>query len=596
MEEADKLVELLFRWQKKQEACADKLLDIAKELESIQCVSNTVQIVGNATAVVGFAAAAVATFLTAGLAAPIAIGGAIGSVGTTVSFSSIAIETIASSLNMKDAQKMIKEVEEIGEEIQGLLIKLNDQCARHVLGAHSSAESFDNEQSEVISQLMGALARRNRIDVPLDLLRSFNKAIFSHQQTAVDEHRLHVTSSLMSGALTTFLFFTLQSALKVSAKKGVKDLGVIGLKTLMKRSAMVVGSSLGVILSVFDLVKNFKKIRSNYVTNASQSLRDAARKMKEDKKTLKEKLDALLDIIKKLLHLKKCIQNLGDYSLDMSEDEEEIVNYIQATCDDPIIISWPKTRVHKTNLLNFLRFLKKNLDEEIRRRNRRDIHIVFVSHGSITNRFVPAASLLLPNINDTVLYSPWNCGIDPNAAYGIAQGCIRLQQRRLYFRWGEANTHHYPLPQHWNSMRRSTHYIPQILLGPVGREERVWNAFHEIGGSLQSCDRIIIPYLVPQNKKIDFPVLHFQTVISVLSLVLVTTQTRATVHLAACLGRNKKNPLMVEEWNRQYAYTRDETYMTIDLDERAVDPLLFQAFKLMFGIQGGQRRYRSEQR
>ncbi|XP_017550066.1 uncharacterized protein LOC108425700 [Pygocentrus nattereri] len=586
MEEADRLVELLFRWQKKQEACADKLLDIAKELESIQCTSNTVQIVGNATAVVGFAAAAVATFLTAGLAAPIAIGGAIGSVGTAVSFSSIAIETIASSLNMKDAQKIIKEVEEIGEEIQGLLIKLNDQCARHVLGAHSSAESFDNEQSEVISQVMGALARRNRIDMPLDLLRSFNKAIFSHQQT-LDEHRLHVTSSWMSGALTTFLFFTLQSALKVSAKKGVKDLGVIGLKTFMKRSALVVGSSLAVILSIFDLVKNFKKIGSNYVTNASQSLRDAARKMKEDKKTLKEKLDALLDIIKKLLHLKKCIQNLGDYSLDMSEDEEEIVNYIQATCDDPIIISWLNTRVHKTDLLNFLRYVKKNLDKEIRQRNRRDIHIVFVSHGWINNRFVPAASLVQANINDTVLYSPWNCLIDANAAYGIAQGCIRLQQRRLYFRWREPNTHHYPLPQHWNSMRRSTHYIPQILLGPVGEEEQIWNAFHEIGGSLQSCDRIIIPYLVPENLQKHFSVLHFQTVISVLSLVLVTTQTRATVHLAACLGRNK-TPWMEEEWNRQYAYTLDETYMTINLDED-VDPSLFQAFKLMFGIQGGQR-------
>ncbi|KAL6464545.1 hypothetical protein MHYP_G00268620 [Metynnis hypsauchen] len=586
MEEADELIELLFLWQKQQEACADKLLALAKELESIRCVSNTTQLVGNATAVVGFAAAAVATFLTAGLAAPLAIGGAI---GTAVSFSSVALETILSSLNMKDAQKIIKEVEETGDKIQGLLTALNDQCAGHVLGAHSSAESSDNGESEVISHIMGALARRNRIDVPLDLLRSFNKATFSHQQTLV-ELGPYATSSWMTGVLSTFLFFSLRTALKASAKKGVKNLGIIGLKTLIKRSALVAGSSLAVVVSLYDFVKNCEEMeRNNYVTKASQSLRDAARKIKEDKKTLEEKLDALLDIIKKLLRLKKRIQNLGDYSLDMSEDEQEIVDYIQATCNDPIIISWLKTREHKTDLLNFLRFLRKNLEEEIRRRNSRDIHIVFVSHGSIDNRFVPAASLVLANILDTVLYSPWNCFINANAAYGIAQGCITLEQRR--FLGGDANP--YPLPQHWNSMRRSKQRIPQILLAPVGQEEPVWDIFNKLGGPQQSYDRIIIPYLVPENLKKGFPVLHFQTVISVLSLVLVTTGIRATVHLAACLGRNK-TPLMVEEWKRQYAYTVDKTYMTIDLDERTVDPLLFQAFKLMFGVQGGQGRYRRE--
>ncbi|KAL7843475.1 hypothetical protein AOLI_G00249870 [Acnodon oligacanthus] len=592
MEKADKLVELLFLWQKKQEACADKLLALAKELESIRCASNTTQIVGNATAVVGFAVAAVATFLTAGLAAPVAIGGAIaGSVGTVVSFSSKVVETIASSLNMKDAQDIIKEVEEIRNKIQKLLTELNYQCARHELGVHSSAESSENGESEVISQIMGALARRNGIDVPLDLLRSFNKAIFSHQRT-LDEHKFYDTPSWISSALATFFFFTLNATLKVSAKKGFKNLGIIGLKTLMKRSAQVVGNSLAVVLSIYELVKNCEEMeRNNYVTNASQSLRDTARTIKEDKKTLKEKLDTLLDIINKLLGLKKLIQNLGDYSLDMSEDEEEIVDYIKATSNDPIIISWLETRQHQTELLNFLRFLWKNLEKEIRERNSRDMHIVFVSHGSIDDRFVPAASLLLPNIIDTVLYSPWNCGIDANAAYGIAQGCITLQQRRFLSR--QAYTYHYPLPQYWNSMRRSIHCIPQILLGPVGQEELVWNNFHEIGGSLQSFDRIIIPYVVPENMKIIFPVLHFQTVISVLSLVLMITGRRATVHLAACLGRNG-TPMMVEEWNRQYAFTYDDTYMTINLDEMTVNPILFQAFKLMFGIQGGQRRYRSE--
>ncbi|XP_036415496.1 uncharacterized protein LOC118799636 [Colossoma macropomum] len=581
MEEADRLVELLFQWQKKQEACADKLLALAKELESIRCVSNTTQIVGNATAVVSFAAAAVATFLTAGLAAPLAIGGAI---GTAVSFSSIAIETILSSLNMKDAQKIIKEVEEIGDKMQVLLRALNDQCAGNALGAHSSAESSDNGESEVISQIMGALARRNRIDVPLDLLRSFNKATFSHQRT-FGERRPYATSSWMTGALTTFLFFTLHATLTVSAKNAVKNLGIIGLKTLIKRSAMVAGSSIAVVVSLYDLVKNCEEMeRNNYVTKASQSLRDAARKIKEDTRTLKEKLDALLDIINNLLHLKKRIKNLGDYSLVMSEDEQEIVDYIQATCHDPIIVSWLETREHKTEILNFLRFIRNNLDKEIRGRNKRDIlHIVFVAHGAIVDQFVPAASLVPANIIDTVLYSPWNCLIDACAAYGIAQGCIRLHQTRFLNWLTRATVSPNIWPRHWNFMSRPTPDIPQILLAPVGHKEPVWNEFQEIGGSLQSGDRIIIPYLVPENLKINFPVLHIQTVIYALSIVLMITERRATVHLAACLGRNG-TPQMVKEWERQYAYTNDDTIMTFDLDEMTVDPLLFQAFKLMFGI------------
>ena len=55
------------------------------------------------------------------------------------------------------------------------------------------------------------------------------------------------------------------------------------------------GSSIAVVVSLYDLVKNCEEMeRNNYVTNANQSLRDAARTSKEDKKTLKKKLDALL--------------------------------------------------------------------------------------------------------------------------------------------------------------------------------------------------------------------------------------------------------------------------------------------------------------
>ncbi|KAI4894970.1 hypothetical protein NFI96_028732 [Prochilodus magdalenae] len=474
MEDADKLVELFFSWQKKQEKCSEMLLDLAQELETLRCISSTTQIVGSVTSVVGFAAAGVAAFLTAGLAVPLAVG----ATGTVLSLSSKAVEVGWSIKTTIEAKKMIEEVEKIGREIQSLMRSLKDQYGRHA-GDDASTDSSDDEECEVITRIMGALAKRNNIDVPLDLLRSFNNDTFFYRRNLGRGRPNEAALKWMSGAVTVVLLSMLNTTLNVSGKKALKSFGIIGMKTLIKRSAVVASSSLAVVMSLYDLYENCKEmLKDSHVTEASQSLRDAAKQIKEDtRKTLIMQTDSLYDvyccrdIIKQLAEVKELIQNLGENSFVKEKDRQRILDYIQATCHDPTILFWLDTCEDET-VLNIISLLMNQLALEMRERSKRDeedkedIHIVFVAHGSITDQFVPAASLVSENITDTLLYSPWNCLIHANAAYGIAKGCIGLQQRQfLTCRGFNTNPDPRPvLPQHWNSMRKSKHDVPQIVL------------------------------------------------------------------------------------------------------------------------------------
>ncbi|KAI2660974.1 Apolipoprotein L4 [Labeo rohita] len=278
MEEAAKLCELLFGWLEKREKCAEKLLELAQELENVHQSSNISQVVGAATSVLSIFATALATVFTGGLAGPLS-----------------------------------------------------------------------------------------------------------------------------------------------------RALGVIGLG-----------------MSLYDLIATCEEIvKGNQVTDASKFLCDSASEIPEGKRKLKEQLDAMQ------YDLKKLVKDLGGYSLSMTENAQNIMNYIMGTCTDNSVVSWLQTLTHQIAFVNLLRFYLERLIyilDDFHKHQGKHIDTVFVAHGRTVAEFMPAGGLVpVPTIHDTILYSLWNCKIDGSAAYSIAQGSINMINRNF---GSLARFEPNPLPHH----------------------------------------------------------------------------------------------------------------------------------------------------
>ncbi len=266
----------------------------------------------------------------------------------------------------------------------------------------------------------------------------------------------------------------------------------------------------------------------------------------------------------------------------MTENGQKIMDYIIGTCTDNSVVSWLQSKTHQIEFTNILRFYQESVIlEDLYKHRERHIDIVFVAHGRIVAEFMPAGGLVPGTaIRDTILYSPWNCKIDGSAAYSIAQGSIRMENRNVI------NLVHFepnPLPHHWNSMRQSRHNIPGIILSPLVPEEQAWAYFQALWTqrTMDIDSRVIIPYVVPQFLVNAFGEIPFCVFLFAASFVLMLNGGTATVHLAACLDRAGSSPMPVE-WRTQYAWTNDGAFMSVNMDERNVNPALFRAFRSLF--------------
>lgn len=123
-----------------------------------------------------------------------------------------------------------------------------------------------------------------------------------------------------------------------------------------------------------------------------------------------------------------------------------------------------------------------------------------------------------------------------------------------------------------------------MLLSPVRPEQEVWSLVQQlwINGGLQMEDRVIIPYFTPQNLANAFSDIPLFVFIFAISFILMLCGKTATVHLAACLDRREGTRLMPAEWRRQYGYTSDGIYMSVNMDDRYRNTMLFRAFRSMF--------------
>lgn len=288
--------------------------------------------------------------------------------------------------------------------------------------------------------------------------------------------------------------------------------------------------------------------------------------------------------------LKNLIKNLRQYSLCLTEIGQKIINYVIQSCTDDEVVSWLKPLPHQTQFVNLLYFFTKRLNQlpdHLKKYRGGHIDIVIVAHGEITKVLMPARLLVpTPTIIDTILYSPWNCLIDANAACAIAEGWNNTEGREFY----NLNPSQpvlfqpNPLPDHWNHMRRSFYSVPEILLTPVYPKEPVWEMFQGLQGHMDRDGRVIIPYLVPKDCVEAFGKMPFFMFIIALSYILMLNEKKATVHLAACLGGGSE-PLQ-DHCRAQYAYTNDKVSMTVRNRDSFRIFSLFRAFWAMFNRKG----------
>lgn len=228
MAEADELCDLLFLWLKKRKQCAEKLLALAKELENVHEKSTVSQAVGSATSVIALSTAGVVTFLTGGLATPLLVATTVGTIaGAAVDIASTAIEAIISGSAMNEAKNIIQEDEKIGKNIQEAIENLKKKCGAQQNVVHGSTDIG----CEVATQIMVALARRNNVDVPLDILRIFVRSTFS--QNLVLRADAAVPQMLILSAVT-FCFHLGIKSFEKGLKAGAKGLGKSAASTSAK--------------------------------------------------------------------------------------------------------------------------------------------------------------------------------------------------------------------------------------------------------------------------------------------------------------------------------------------------------------------------
>ncbi|CAJ1075459.1 uncharacterized protein LOC121503743 [Xyrichtys novacula] len=254
------------------------------------------------------------------------------------------------------------------------------------------------------------------------------------------------------------------------------------------------------------------------------------------------------------------------------KERQILVDFAIKRCENEEVRTWLKENVHSkdfSKLVDMFCFLHEELNKQREKIDKEDIDIIFVAHGSIKDPLIPASCLLpLSTIQDVVLYSPWNCSLTADAAYGISTGYLKPEHRIFYCK-GKKNPKiphkdHQPtkLPNNWNSMKKAgKQKIPNISVSPLVPEDGAWDRIvrlqSQYGGS--GRNRVLIPFILPEKREFSVP---FFVVTLALSLVLYFSRYRATVHLAACLTRSVPTSKLPEsDLNHQYSHAIDETVM-----------------------------------
>ncbi|XP_014834825.1 PREDICTED: uncharacterized protein LOC106912520 [Poecilia mexicana] len=258
-----------------------------------------------------------------------------------------------------------------------------------------------------------------------------------------------------------------------------------------------------------------------------------------------------------------------------SDEWKRLMKLAEDNCTNQTVLKWLKEKPSTFyQLVDMFNFFKKHINEEEKKNHSDTVDITFVAHGSIGDFMIPASCLLpLASIRDVVLYSPWNCvSGGAEITYAIATGRLKPQHRVFYcYKKDERpvpDEKHRPvkLPDHWNSMKKAgDQMIPNISVSPLRPDDGVWKNFESLTKKYGPIgrNRIIIPFFLPGKESDSVP---FSVVTLALSLVLLQSRFKATVHLDTCLGDKSLKKLDREYLEKQYACAADETLMMCSND------------------------------
>lgn len=249
-------------------------------------------------------------------------------------------------------------------------------------------------------------------------------------------------------------------------------------------------------------------------------------------------------------------------------------------------------------LIDMFYLLKEKIVEEEKKTHSNEVDITFLAHGMITETMIPASYLLpMAPVTDVVLASPWNCYLSAQAAYFIATGLMKPEDRAFFCSGGgnckipDGQHHPTKLPNSWNSLKKAgDQLIPNIILSPVQKPgDDAWKCFESLTNKHGQPGRnhLIIPFILPGEKNFSSSDrVPFFIVTLALSLVLLFSRFHATIHLTACLGKMSSQLKLNKEYlEEQYAYTINETFMTTSTlvpDRAHIDVKLLNLLKSIF--------------
>lgn len=264
MATADRLLELMYSWMEQRENCAEKLKDLARELESLREKCNISECAGSSVSVVGAACllgAGAATLFTGGAAAPLlgVIGAVYSGVGATISVVTKITEHFLSSNTMKEALEVDKKSSKIGEKMQQLFEQL--KAEKRKLSPHADPDELDQH---VMAEFLTAMGKRSGLKGKIVVRTVHNETRFfldagpDYQHLGFDSNQLWhfgAGSGPMMANFTPELTFLVAGTLAIFAMKAggknskvlfakgteqvIKQMSAAALKTTLKGGAMV---------------------------------------------------------------------------------------------------------------------------------------------------------------------------------------------------------------------------------------------------------------------------------------------------------------------------------------------------------------------
>ncbi|CAK6983768.1 uncharacterized protein LOC122967334, partial [Scomber scombrus] len=280
MSAEDQLYEFIISWLDQRLDFSDGLRELAGELESVNEKCNAGRAVGNTTTVIGGLAViggGIATICSGGLAAPLlAVGGAYGAIGSTVTLTSKLIEWWLEKGTLKKAQKISEDNKKLGEKIQRRLTEMTKEIRK--------GPNLAVTDDYVIECILRAIAKRHKIPwmevvgvAKIVLVPAILKLKEALQTAGV------LGRSQGPGYLENFI--------REQAAGVVRQATLDTLKRVGKGALQVGGGVFTVALTLPDTIDNYKRaIKNNSVTGPSEELRKAADELKSSTQTFKAAL------------------------------------------------------------------------------------------------------------------------------------------------------------------------------------------------------------------------------------------------------------------------------------------------------------------